>query len=94
METSPVGLHAKVYGRVQGVNFRYYTLQRAQRLRLTGWVRNQPDGSVEVRAEGPRTAVEELLAFLHQGPPHAQVERVEAEWLPASGAFRRFDVQL
>lgn len=92
METSLVCLHAQAYGLVQGVNFRYSTLQRAQRLRLTGWVRNQPDGSVEVMAEGPRAAVEALLSFLQQGPPHAQVERVEAEWLPASGAFRGFDV--
>ncbi len=94
METSLVCLHAVVYGHVQGVNFRYNTLLRAQRLRLTGWVRNQADGSVEVTAEGPRAAVEELLAFLHQGPPHAQVERVEVEWRPASGAFTRFDVRL
>lgn len=94
METSFVCLHAKVSGRVQGVNFRYTTLQRARQLRLTGWVRNRADGSVEVMAEGPRAAVEELLTFLHQGPPYAQVERVEVEWRPASGAFRHFDVQL
>jgi acylphosphatase len=92
MDTLSVGLRARVFGRVQGVNFRYSTLQRAQRLRLTGWVRNEPDGSVAVAAEGPRAAVEALLAFLHHGPPYAQVERVEAEWLPASGSFDRFDV--
>lgn len=85
-------LHAIVHGRVQGVNFRYYTQLNAQALKLTGWVRNRPDGTVEVMAEGPRTALEQLLAFLGEGPSHARVDRVDVGWLPASGRFSQFQV--
>lgn len=86
-------LHATVKGMVQGVSFRYYTQERALQLGLTGWVRNRPDGSVEALAEGPRPALDQLLAFLHQGPPMASVSEVRAEWAAASGEFRRFDVR-
>ena len=85
-------LHAVVYGLVQGVNFSYYTQLNAQALHLTGWVRNRPEGTVEVLAEGPRPALEQLLAFLSEGPSHARVDRVDVEWLPASGQFSRFQV--
>ncbi len=62
MET--VRLHAIISGRVQGVNFRYYTVQEAQRLNTVGWVCNSSDGTVEVMAEGPREQLEMLLTFL------------------------------
>jgi len=94
MADSLARLHAVVHGRVQGVNFRYTTLHRAQALRLTGWVRNLPNGSVEVLAEGPRAALEQLHEFLRHGPPHAVVASVQAEWLPATAEFTRFDVHL
>ena len=83
-------LHATVYGLVQGVNFRYYTRRTAQSLGLSGWVANRPDGSVEVMAEGPRPALEELLAFLQNGPSHARVDRVVPEWQAATGRFGDF----
>jgi len=86
-------LHASVKGMVQGVSFRYATQECALRLGLTGWVRNRPDGSVEVTAEGPRLALDQLLAFLHRGPPMASVSDVRAEWAAASGEFRDFDVR-
>lgn len=85
-------LHAIIHGRVQGVNFRYHTQLTAQALNLTGWVANRPDGTVEVTAEGPRPALDQLLAFLHQGPSHAAVERVDAEWLESAGRYTRFQV--
>jgi acylphosphatase len=85
-------LHAIVHGRVQGVNFRYYTTLEAIRLGLAGWVRNRPDRTVEVRAEGSRSSLEALLQFLHRGPPSARVEKVSVEWLPATNQFRGFDV--
>jgi acylphosphatase len=89
-----VRLHAFVMGRVQGVNFRSATVEAARALGLTGWVANCRDGrTVEVVAEGPRPALEELLAFLHQGPPAARVGRVEANWEPARGDFTRFGVR-
>lgn len=93
MDPLSARLHAIVSGRVQGVNFRYSTLQRAQTLRLTGWVRNLPSGAVEVLAEGSQPALAQLLEFLHHGPPHAHVHSVQTEWQPASDEFIDFDVQ-
>lgn len=85
--------HAVVHGRVQGVSFRYYTLQTASQLALTGWVRNRPDRTVEVLAEGPPGPLERLLAFLHSGPPSAHVTRVEVQWRAASGEYDHFDIR-
>lgn len=86
-------LHARVRGRVQGVSFRYYTLAEARRLGLHGCVRNLPDGSVEVTAEGPRADLEMLLAFVRHGPPAARVAEVQAEWSAASGGLGPFDIR-
>ena len=86
-------LEATVYGRVQGVNFRYYTQKEAQRLQLTGWVANQRNGTVKVVAEGPEDTLKAFIEFLHKGSPAARVERVELSWLPATGEFNRFKVR-
>lgn len=86
-------LHAIVHGLVQGVSFRYYTVQEAHRLGVTGWVRNRLDRTVEVRAEGTREQLEKLLAFLHVGSPSARVSQVNADWLPATRAFTTFQVR-
>ncbi|MCD6554143.1 MAG: acylphosphatase [Anaerolineae bacterium] len=88
-----VRLHAVVHGRVQGVNFRYYTALEARRLGVVGYVRNRWDGTVEVVAEGERSLVEQLLAFLHRGPRWARVERVDVQWQAPTGEFRRFEVR-
>jgi len=85
-------LRVRVQGRVQGVGFRYFALQHARRLGLRGYVRNCPDGSVEVLAEGNRTALEELLVLLRQGPPAARVERWHAEWEPYEGNLPPFQI--
>lgn len=79
-------------GRVQGVSFRYYTVTEAQRLGLVGWVANQPDGAVRVVAEGPRPALEELVAFLRRGSPSARVEHLDLVWSDAAGTFTEFRV--
>jgi len=87
-------LHAKVYGRVQGVGFRAFVESHARRLGLTGWVRNCPDGAtVEVWAEGPPHALARLAQALRRGPPLALVERVEEELLPPTGQWRGFSVR-
>jgi acylphosphatase len=86
-------LHAVVQGDVQGVGFRYFVQRRAQEAGLVGWVRNRPDGTVECLAEGPRPALERLLADLERGPGMAEVRSVEADWRPASGEPRRFEVR-
>ena len=87
-------LHATVFGRVQGVSFRFYTRDTASELDLTGWVANRYDGGVEVVAEGPRSALDQLLDFLHQGPPMAHVDQVLHEFCPATGEFKRFTIEL
>jgi acylphosphatase len=87
-------LHATVFGRVQGVSFRFYTRDTAAELNLTGWVANRYDGGVEVVAEGSRAALEVLLDFLHRGPPMARVDQVLHEYLPATGEFKRFTIEL
>ncbi len=72
-------------GRVQGVGFREATVRRAQRLGVTGWVRNGGDGEVLVHVEGPVAAVEELLEFLREGPSAAEVKEVEIEPVKVEG---------
>ena len=69
-------LHAYVEGKVQGVYFRATTRERAKELGLVGWVRNLPDGRVELVAVGDRAALDALAEFCHQGPPGARVTRV------------------
>jgi acylphosphatase len=83
-------LHAIVHGLVQGVNFRYYTEQEAHRLGITGWVMNRRDRTVEVTAEGTKSALDALLSWLHQGSPSSRVDKVDSSWNPASGEFTEF----
>jgi acylphosphatase len=81
-------LHARVRGRVQGVGFRAATLREGRGLGLRGWVRNLPDGGVEVVAEGPRATLDALVAFLRRGPRGAHVSNVDAAFESASeGVF-------
>lgn len=84
--------HFTVHGKVQGVGFRWWTKTQAERLAITGSVRNLPDGSVRVEATGPDPAVAELARLLHEGPGGARVarveERVEQREPPQSGTFR------
>lgn len=71
-------MHAIVHGRVQGVFFRETTFREAQKLGLTGWVRNMPDGTVETEFQGAEKAVKQLLKWLPQGSSMSQVTRVES----------------
>ncbi len=80
-----------VYGRVQGVGYRYFTWRLAEGLGLTGYVRNLPDGkAVEVVAEGEREKLEEFIRQLESGPRLARVERVETAWSAYSGDYSGF----
>ncbi len=82
----------RVTGRVQGVSFRWYAREREQRLGVVGWVRNEPDGSVLVHAEGEDEAVDALVAWCHDGPALARVSGVAVREASPSGA-RGFDVR-
>ena len=86
-------LNAIVYGRVQGVGFRFFVLQQAVALGLSGWVRNLADGMVEVLAEGDTASLQEFLAALHEGPDAAFVRDVKVHFSPATGEFDRFDIR-
>jgi len=77
--------HLLVSGSVQGVAFRQSAAWEAESLGLSGWVRNLPDGRVEALAEGPRPAVEALVAWCRRGPPAARVSGVEVSWSAALG---------
>ena len=83
----------RIRGKVQGVWYRNSAREEARRLALLGFVQNCPDGSVEVVAEGKRPSLERLVAWCHQGPPAAQVNLVDSEWLPATGEFEAFDIR-
>ena len=87
-------MRARVEGFVQGVGFRYFVLREAQALGLTGWVANTRDGSVEIVAEGPPAALDELQARLDTGPSSSSVRVVHAVRGDATGEFERFDVRL
>ena len=81
-----------VRGVVQGVGFRYHTQEEARALRLTGFVRNRQDSSVEVEAEGDPEMINELISWLRTGPRHAAVETLEVEELPPTGREHSFEI--
>lgn len=86
-------LTARVTGRVQGVGFRWWTRRQAEMLGLSGWVMNGDDErSVQLVAEGDRSALDELERRLHGGPAGATVESVEGRRTPASGEFDGFGI--
>lgn len=85
-----VRIEITVHGRVQGVAFRWYTQKQAVSLGLTGWVKNPPDGSVQIMAEGPRSDLETFCDWTARGPDHSRVDRREIAWSEASGKFDEF----
>lgn len=86
-------LHITVEGRVQGVGFRYFVAENAQRLNITGWVRNRWNGSVESIAEGNRRELDELIAVIRRGPRSSMVLGVKFDWHDATGEFRDFRIR-
>ncbi len=86
-------LQAVVHGAVQGVGFRYFARREALLLGLSGYTHNQPDGSVEVVAEGKRSLLEIYLARLERGPSEAEVDWVDRDWNQAKGTFTGFEIR-
>jgi acylphosphatase len=76
----------RITGLVQGVSFRYHTQRQARGLGVSGWVRNERDGSVAGHFEGPDAAVDELVAWCRHGPADAEVEDVEVSRVEPTGA--------
>ncbi|MCF8236948.1 MAG: acylphosphatase [Saprospiraceae bacterium] len=85
-----VRLH--IIGKVQGVWFRVHTRDQARALQLTGWVQNEPDGSVTIVACGPENKIQQLIDWSHQGSPLSRVEKVICS-NEHPEAFDRFDIQ-
>jgi acylphosphatase len=86
-----VAKHLKISGRVQGVGFRYSISEEAERLGVTGWVRNRRDGTVEAVIDGAPDAVEAVLAWARRGPRGASVTDVEVAEIAES--FERFELR-
>ena len=82
-----------VSGDVQAVGFRFNTIEVAWGLGLTGWVRNNPDGNVEIVTEGQKEPLENLITWAKKGPPLAKVDEIKIEWREATGEFTRFEVK-
>lgn len=91
--TDLASVQAIVHGYVQGVFFRAFVAERASELGLTGYVRNLPQGTVEVLAEGERKQLEELIGYFRVGPPGARVEKVITSWSEYTGNYSRFNIR-
>lgn len=83
----------KIYGCVQGVFFRVETKRKADHLGLTGWVRNNSDGTVECLAEGEKNKLEQFIDWCYQGSDGAKVDNIEKNWAPYQGEFNNFSIQ-
>ena len=88
----PVRIHLKIFGRVQGVCFRHYCREHAEKFGMKGFVRNNNDGSVEVIAEGEEDVIENFIAWCRRGPPLAVVEACEEKYEPPTGEFDSFTI--
>lgn len=86
-------IHLLIRGRVTGVYFRASAVREAKRLGLTGWVKNKPDGTVELVAEGEEDQVKDLLAWAQHGPSTARVDRVDTRWRSYTGEFAAFVIE-
>jgi len=87
-----VRVQVRVSGRVQGVGFRWAMQAAADRLGVTGWVRNTEDGAVEAIAEGEDDAIDRYVEWCRSGPPGARVDDLREQRRPATGEFSSFRI--
>lgn len=87
------GLEIVIFGQVQGVYLRAFIRQKAREFQLSGFVRNEPDGTVRVIAEGEKDYLEKLAEACKKGSKFAKVERVEIKWKEASGEYNDFRIE-
>ena len=83
----------KIYGRVQGVFFRNSSQRKARKLNLSGFVRNEPDGTVQIMAEGEEKNLKEFIDWCQDGTIYAKVKKVDIEWFPAIEEFDGFEIK-
>ncbi|MGK7953998.1 MAG: acylphosphatase [Crocosphaera sp.] len=90
--SNSIAVRVFITGKVQGVGYRYSTVQEAQRLGIRGWVRNRLDGRVEAIFEGTEPLIEQMVQWCHQGPTSAKVTDVTVETVE-SQLYEGFEVQ-
>lgn len=88
-----VRAHVLISGNVQGVNFRYYIIERAKGLGIKGWVRNLPSGEVEAVFEGEEGKIKEMLKWCKKGSSFAKVDDVKVEFKDYKGKFDDFEMR-
>ena len=93
-DTTPRRITAQISGEVQGVGYRYFVRKVAIGLPLSGFIRNDADGTVTVVAEGSEKVLKEFLETVGEGPAQAEVDDVEVTWSMAFGGFEGFSVKL
>ncbi|HZX20416.1 MAG TPA: acylphosphatase [archaeon] len=86
-------LEAKVFGRVQGIGYRFFASQKANSLKLKGYAKNLSDRTVEVVAEGSREQLEAFLKELQKGPPLGRVEKIESNISESNAEFKKFEIR-
>jgi len=88
-----IGIHVVVRGKVQGVGFRAFAEYQATQKGLHGWVRNTPDGTVELEAEGPKPVLEDFLRVLQEGPRLSYVTQIVVDWKDANRHTHGFTIR-
>jgi len=83
----------RIFGKVQGVGYRFYATRVARRLELRGWIRNLRDGTVDAAVEGEAQAIDEWIEELREGPRYAEITKIEQERKEYTGKLGDFDVK-
>lgn len=83
----------KIYGKVQGIFFRDSSRAMAKELNLSGWAKNETDGTVEIMAEGDDKNLKKFIEWCKYGPDHAEVEKVEIKWAESMDQFDGFIIK-
>ena len=86
------GVHIIAHGIVQGVGFRFFVRERSVQYGIKGWVRNLPDGTVEIHAEGEENQLKEFIAKVRQGPSFGHVSRLSIDWIEAGNKYKNFKI--
>ena len=86
-------VHLIITGRVQGVWYRSYTKDKAQKIGLTGWIRNLENGDVEAIFEGEEKAIEEMIVWCYSGSPLAEIDDIQTMYEKFSDEFEEFTIQ-
>jgi len=90
---SKSAVHMIVRGRVQGVGFRFFVRGQASVMGVAGWVKNLPDGSVEIHAEAEREVLEKFVEKVRRGPVFAHVDEIVEDWTEPENAYYNFNIE-